>query len=524
MKTTPGVHALLYSGDLLAVDLGTHAVKVLALKARERSLTVLGSARKEVWRELAAAKSDEEKSEVYARALRELLRGRAFVPRNSSIALPGSTIVLRFMALPPGAELNHEKGLSAEARALIPFDEAETPVSTVVTDGAKGGKEAILAAAPAKIVKGAMDVSRKAGLRPAVIVNDVLALTDAYRFFHVQKLDETVVVVSVGATSTSAGVVEKGVLRAARVFNIAGASFTRAVKREFSVELEEAEALKIAHGLEVSLTATPEEKESAARVAAALGPSVKDLGAEILRTIDVFSARRPDAAPVSRVLLAGGSAELKGLADSLAASTGLPVDLFRPMVNVTGKGGADGIKALEAEHAVACGLALSNTLLRTTLRPRLNLVPKRARRAAILRDVSPRFGRKLALPVLIGLGLCLYGWWAVEVSRREAAEETRLEAAAKAVAAARRKVAKQKPAAAAPKKPADPYAYLGRLSVSGVFGAGPGATVMLGSYTARDGKLFDGEEKAVSGVTSEIGDKSVSLSAGGKRYVIALPK
>jgi cell division ATPase FtsA len=226
-------------------------------------------------------------------------------------------------------------------------------------------------------------------------------------------------------------------------------------------------------------------------------------------------------------VLAGGGAELKGLSERLAAVTGMTVEIFRPMVNVSAAG-VDGIKALEPALAVSCGLALSNTLLRRTMRPRINLVPKRARRAAIIRDISPQFGRKIAVPVLLGVGLSFYGYCAVEVSRKEAAMEKKLQAAVLAEKASHLKVAKKKPAPAPVKRVQDPYAFLSRLSVSGIFGGGGGATVMFGgggsAYVAREGRLFDGEEKAVSGVASEIIDRSVVLTAGGKRYALALPK
>jgi hypothetical protein len=78
MRKPAAVRSLLYSGDLLAVDLGTFAVKVLSMRAKERSLTVLGSASREVWRELAAAKTEEEKAEVYSRVVRELMAEHAF--------------------------------------------------------------------------------------------------------------------------------------------------------------------------------------------------------------------------------------------------------------------------------------------------------------------------------------------------------------------------------------------------------------------------------------------------------------
>ena len=63
---TPGVRSLLYSGDLLAVDFGSFALKILALKAKEHSLTVHSMARRELWNELSSAVSEDEKRDIYA--------------------------------------------------------------------------------------------------------------------------------------------------------------------------------------------------------------------------------------------------------------------------------------------------------------------------------------------------------------------------------------------------------------------------------------------------------------------------
>ena len=119
MNRTKALRALLYSGDLLAVDLGTFSVKVLSMRAKERSLTVLGSAAREVWRELAEAKTDEERTEVYARAIRVLMAEHGFKPRNASISLSGNTVLLRFLALPAGFKHDSAADLPAEARALV---------------------------------------------------------------------------------------------------------------------------------------------------------------------------------------------------------------------------------------------------------------------------------------------------------------------------------------------------------------------------------------------------------------------
>jgi len=533
MRKPAAVRSLLYSGDLLAVDLGTFSVKVLSIKAKERSLTVLGSATREVWRELSGAKTEEEKAEVYARALRELMTRHAFKPRNASISLSGNTVILRFLTLPPGYEHEPENGLPPEAKAMVPFEEDDALVSALVVSGVPGAApprpEMILTLAQKKTVQGGMDIARKAGLRPAVLVNDSLALANAFDFFEGKKTDETVVLVGAGASSTSIVVMEKGGPRAARVINIAGNAFTRAVKREFDVDLEEAERLKIAHGLSLPGGGPPDEEAVAARVARALKPPVKDLAAEIQRTLDVFLERRPAAyPPIKRLLLAGGSAELPGLAGRLAVETGLAVDVFRPIVNVTGADGALGVTALAAALVGPCGLALSNTLLRRSRRGRINLVPRKERRAAIIRDVSPGFWRRISWLALLIAAATAYAFWAVNLSHHEAAMEQDLEAATRKLGEAELRVKKLRKKPAPAKAAPNPFAFLGRLTISGVFGDKNNSMVMLdgdGSvFVARGGKLYDSNEEEVPGVRSEIRDNSLALTANGRLYSIELPK
>lgn len=530
-KTDNTVRTLLYSGDLLAVDLGSFAIKILHLKANVRSLTVHGSARREVWRALAEAKTDEEKLEVYAAALRELLAETGLKVRNASIALSGSGVVVRFATLPPGQSYDRDAPLPADIQATIPFEKSDADVAGLVVPGPASRKppreDLILVAAEKKAVSGAMDVVRKAGLRPAVITNDVMALAGAHVFFSAGKAAETVVLVDAGASSTSVTVVDAGVPRASRVFNIAGNAFTRAIKREFAVEFDEAERLKLEHGLESPMGKTTSEDAAAAKVARALKPAVKDLAAEILRTIEIFLSRTPDARSVSRVVLAGGSARMKGLPESLSAEVGLEVELFRPMVNVAAKNGTLGIAPLDVDLAVSCGLALSNVLLRRAEGWRINLVPKRIRRSAIIRDVSPGFWRWIAAPAFVVLALSVYGVWAVRVAHREAALEAKIEEAARKDAAMHKKIDKKKGPAAGKKAP-EPFAFLGRLAVSGVFGSGRSAMVMLdgggAAYTARGGKLYDSSDAEVRGVNSQISGNALSLEAGGKRYSLAIPR
>ena len=78
------------------------------------------------------------------------------------------------------------------------------------------------------------------------------------------------------------------------------------------------------------------------------------------------------------------------------------------------------------------------------------------------------------------------------------------------------------------KAPPSPFAFLGGLKVSGVIGSGASAVVMLSAgsevYVARSGRLYNESGKEVAGVTTALAGKSVTLTGGGQRYSLAVPK
>ena len=92
------------------------------------------------------------------------------------------------------------------------------------------------------------------------------------------------------------------------------------------------------------------------------------------------------------------------------------------------------------------------------------------------------------------------------------------------------KFKKRLPPPAAPRPPARPekYAFFKGLAVSGVFSDSSGAMAVLsgdnGSFVAKKGELYDDSGKAVEGVSAEITENSVVLSAEDKKYEIPILK
>lgn len=509
----PRAPSMLAAENVLGVDLGSHTLKVLRLRIRPGGrLSILDYSEQELGDVLGKAKTDEERLEAYGAALKALVRERKLSGSSCAISLSGGAVLLRFLRLPRRYRLDLETGIPDDAKAHLPFEARDGRFATRVLDGDDPSSplvDLMLAAAETRTVNAAVACARGAGLQPLLLLNDALALEAAHRFFR-KGAAEAALLVDIGASTTSTVLVDKGAARAVRVFNVAGNSFTRAVRRELGVEPAEAEALKRRFGL-----AAPAGDAAAARVAKALRGPARDLLVELHRTLDA-QALHP-----RRILLTGGGARLKGLSDLLAADLGLPVELFRPLEDASTPA-SSGIEHASPSLAVVAGLAATGALRARGIKP-IELIPD----AGVWSAASDRIAsRRFELAIGAGLLAVLGGLYFV-TARWAAGGADRGE---RALAGAPKPAPKPAPVVVkAPPKPPSPFAYLARLSVSGVVGGETGKAYMLAgpdrALISRGGLLYDQDDALVPGVFVQAVDgKLVLTTSNRERYEIPLPE
>ena len=524
MKKGPSFRSLRFSRDILGVDLGSHTVKLLQLR-----LFVLGHASKEVGALLAEVSSEEGRRDIYVEALRHLLKTQRFRAKRGAFSLAGNASLMRFLRLIKPYKVDSKTGIPEEAKALSPFDPQDTGLEVRIIEQDENYADAMVLIAQKKAIAGALSILRKTRLRPAVVLNDPLAMENAYNFVHGRRSPEPVVLVNIGAATTSLSIIENSVTRVARTFNIAGDAFTRALKREFSVSVEEAEALKKEYGLFGHLAAAsgrqpaaPNEafriyNETAVRVFKALDPSVSDLIGGIDHTIDTFLDKRPKGEPrISKILLSGGGAALRSLQEVLGMETGLSVEIFDPLENAVVRNGKLDL-AQSASMAVVYGLALSGILRGAAATGGPNLLPLEEKRAAARRNAA-----RVLLLASVGLGVIVGGGRLYDRHRSEVAAleaEAQLKQAAPPPSSGKRAAAPP-----AKPKPVSRFAFLGRLKFSGAFGDVVMFSGAGGEYVAKAGRLFDQTGKEVKDVKSRSSGGTVVLSVAGEEYVIHLPK
>jgi len=132
--------------------------------------------------------------------------------------------------------------------------------------------------------------------------------------------DSTVLIIDVGKTTTKLSVVSKCVPRFATTVNIGGHALTLAVQKYFGVTEAEARKVKAERGI----VSTPGNEE----YLAAMLSTVSAIRDEIARHLEYWQKHAAPAgpnAPVTRALLVGGNASVRGLPEYLESSLQIPV-------------------------------------------------------------------------------------------------------------------------------------------------------------------------------------------------------
>jgi len=357
LQSLKNLNFLKRKSDLLGIDIGTHAIKVLCLKRGAGNWSITR------WAVIPYAEDIpldtpliDRKTQAEA-ALANFLKTTELPTKKAATSVCGNAVIVRYVKMSKMTRADLAKSIRFEAEPYIPFNIDDVNLSfSILGDVFEDGQaqmEAVLVAAKRDAVDLRIDILRATGLHPVIMDVDAFALENAYESLVSASSMETVMFMNLGANTTNMSIVEKGISRVVRDVFIAGNSFTKAIQRQFQCEVRTAEQKKITYGL-VEDAADPES----AQVVEALMPVARDLVTEIQRSIDFYLSQGQDRS-VSKIYICGGTANLKGLEQFLSDELKIPVELFNPMTLADNPPTelSDEQKSLMPQMAVAFGLA-----------------------------------------------------------------------------------------------------------------------------------------------------------------------
>lgn len=260
--------------------------------------------------------------------IRAAMREGRIQATSAVIAVAGGSVIVRTVRIPKMAEATLRKSIKFEAGRYVPSSIEDSFIEfEIIGDAPDGQMDVLIVAAPREIVESRIEACERAGLEAEIVDIEAFAM---YRSLVEASTDpglqaETVALVDVGAITTNVSVVSNGVFAMTRSIPHAGKTLTEALKSYFKLSDEDAEEGKLQLDLNQLVDEGKVIENAPLRV---LQPHVDELIREIRRSLNYYQSQQTEggaSAPVSRMILSGGGAQMTGLAPYFEHKLGIPV-------------------------------------------------------------------------------------------------------------------------------------------------------------------------------------------------------
>lgn len=372
--------------EAVGLEVGTSALKVVELRAGNPP--TLGAVAVRPMPPGLMTDDEVTDPQGLAEEIKALFHEAGIQRRFTVTAVSNRQAITRNIHVPRMTIAELDEAIRWEAERYIPFPIDEVVLDYFVLDNPEdveeGGQlEVVIAAARLDEVSQQVEYLKQAGLEPHVIDVKPFSLLRALRgSLHGEHLtkqtlssenfteaNEIGVVLEIAASTSTVTLVRGQRVLMNRNINVSGDDFTTAVQRAFGLDFDSAEEVKLEYGTATIPTEDEDdllnfdakrEQFSPSRVYDALRPVLVELTTEIRRSLEFFRVQSGDAT-ISRMLVTGGGAKLRGLPEAIGDALGIKVELGDPWLSVSvdeNRFDTHYLRKVAAEFAVPLGLAL----------------------------------------------------------------------------------------------------------------------------------------------------------------------
>ncbi|HFC11112.1 MAG TPA: hypothetical protein ENJ75_02935 [Candidatus Kaiserbacteria bacterium] len=308
------------------LEISTSSIKAIFLKEHRYGLEVASFDEKKLPKG-AVASGEIVEPEPVAEHLRELAKERGI--KSAHIALPESKSYL-FETLVSGdsqEEWYTEVEQHIDEFVPLPPDEVSFDISPLhkIDD-----KTLVVGVGYArKVVENVLRIIDDVNIEPRSLESETFA---SMRAILPADINETVMVVDIGKMTTKIVITERRLPRFATTLDVGGHALTEAVQKYFGVDEKEARKVKMEHGI-VSSGGNDDYIEAMLSTASVIREEIK-------RRIDYWQTRartEKDCLTISRVLIVGGNATVRGFPEYFSSSFNLPVELGDVFLNLASR-------------------------------------------------------------------------------------------------------------------------------------------------------------------------------------------
>lgn len=339
---------------LLGVDISSSSVKLLEL-TRSGDRYRVESYAVEPLPENSVVEKNINDAEVVGESVKKVVAKSRTSNKLGAVAVAGSAVITKTIQMSAGlTEQELESQIAVEADQYIPYPLDEVAIDFEVlgpSETSSDQVDVLLAACRKENVELREDALEIGGLTTKVVDVEAYAIERAFTLVSAQldidSDDQTVAIVDVGSTMTTLSVLAEGKTIYTREQLFGGRQLTEEIQRRYGLSVEEAGLAKKQGGL-------PDDYEREV-----LEPFKDAVVQQVARSLQFFFSSS-QYNEVDYVILAGGVASIKGIAELVQEKVGIQTVIANPFADMTlsAKVNASALSNDAPSLMIACGLAM----------------------------------------------------------------------------------------------------------------------------------------------------------------------
>jgi type IV pilus assembly protein PilM len=302
--------------------------------------------------------------EKLTEALREFFSKHDLPRRNVRLGVANNRIGVRtfeIAGVDDPSQLDNAVRFHAQEALPIPIDDAVLDYHIISETKDKSGqslKRVLLVVAYRELVDRYVNACRNAGIELAGIDLEAFALLRAMG--APRETEAALVVVSVGHDRSTFAVSDGRVCEFARVLEWGGNSLNVALARALDVAPSETESLKRTLDLGATTPSPGLTEPQLERAKEAIRRQIESFARQLVSSLQ-FYQNQPGSLSIGEIVLTGGTAHMRGLAQELQRLIGVTVRIGDPLMRVrVGKNAVDDGEQQIGSLAIAIGLGIED--------------------------------------------------------------------------------------------------------------------------------------------------------------------
>jgi type IV pilus assembly protein PilM len=348
----------------LGIDIGRQYVKLACTEKTKTGYRLLDASSRLVPDSNSTYDPDKMDKTHYVMAIKELMRNRKINPKRAKTIISGiSGSVSRIKQITvidmPSEEL--DSAMTLEARKHVPLDGTDTIIDYQVLGSNPIEIDKIdigLVACTKGIMDSHLGLIKDCGIKPGIVDVNPVAISNLFNFVKEMPDDGLVVIVDMGAVSSTLIVTGKGHQYFTRDLPFGGHHFVKYLSEKKELKYVEAQDLLYKDGFASIL------KNDATSDSSSIGLSNRticdDIVEDIRRSLR-FYAKQTGQSFFLKIFLTGGGAYTPGLDEFISQKLNIDTAIFEPLENMEVKN--DLSLQLPSQFATAIGLSIRGGLV-----------------------------------------------------------------------------------------------------------------------------------------------------------------